>query len=540
MALTFGNALTLIIALVNLLSGSLVFIKGKKAFLNISFAIFSFLTAIWIFSNFVFTIRPSLWIMQSQYAFGIIVMPAALIWLYSLIDRKIGTVKLAAIIIIGLTMFSLTFVNGLVIQGVEIASDGSYLLNVGAFFDYYSILVLSFYAFLLYKIISGLKRFSGAKKIQLRYILVGSLVFGGVSMIANFILPFFDIIPVAPYDAQSSLFFVILSTYAITKHHLFNIKIIATELLVGLVSLILLVELLLSKTLSVTLLKSGILIAFVYLGISLIRSSLEEIKKREKLEKMAEKLKLANVELRRLDQAKTEFLSIASHQLRTPLTAIRGYLSMIGEGDYGSIPEKAKETIKKTYQATTRLVGLTNSLLNVTRIETGKISFAPSLVSFPDLVSSVIQELKPDAEQKNLFLEYKKTKKKIPKVKIDQEKIRQVILNVLDNAIKYTTKGGITITLKVIETEQKLQLKIKDTGEGISASEMDKLFRSFSRGAAGSHLYSAGAGLGLYVARRFVDIHPGGTIWAESPGRGKGSTFYLELPIEETKGKHNF
>jgi len=253
---------------------------------------------------------------------------------------------------------------------------------------------------------------------------------------------------------------------------------------------------------------------------------------KKEVKKATTDLRQANIELRQLDQAKTEFLSIASHQLRTPLTAIRGYLSMIEEGDYGPVPEEAKETITKVYQATTRLIELTNSLLNVTRIETGKISFAPSSVDFPDLVSSVIQELKPDAEQKNLFLEYTKTKEKIPKIKIDEEKIRQVILNVLDNAIKYTTKGGVTITLKVKEKKQKLQLKIKDTGEGISSSEMDKLFRSFSRGAAGSHLYSAGAGLGLYVARRFVDIHPGGKIWAESPGRGKGSTFCLELSIK--------
>jgi len=258
---------------------------------------------------------------------------------------------------------------------------------------------------------------------------------------------------------------------------------------------------------------------------------------KKEVKKATTDLRQANVELRQLDQAKTEFLSIASHQLRTPLTAIRGYLSMIEEGDYGSVPQKVKETIKRVYQATTRLIELTNNLLNVTRIETGKISFAPSLVSFSDLISSIVQELKPDAEQKNLFLEYKKSKKKIPRIKIDEEKIRQVILNVLDNAIKYTTKGGITLTLEVIEDEQKLQLKIKDTGEGISASEMDKLFRSFSRGAAGSHLYSAGAGLGLYVARRFVNIHPGGKIWAESPGKGKGSTFCLELSIKETKKK---
>jgi signal transduction histidine kinase len=530
----------LLATVLNLFLGLFVYRSNPSSWLHRWYGVFGLVTAFWVLVNFMTGIFPTLFWIKSAYAFGALVPASAVMWILVLCKKKLSKLKIFSIWILASIFFVVSYLDELILADVTKVYLGGYEGRYGSVFPLYAMYMLGILFFIIHKLLLGYWKAKGIQKLQLKYVLIGSALLSLFVATVSFVLPLCGILQYTALDSPSTFVFLLFTAYAISKHHLMNIRVISTELLVGLVGFILLIDLALSKSLLILSLKSGIFVVFVYLGWSLVQSVFKEIKRGKKLEKMTKQLKLANLELRQLDQAKTEFLSIASHQLRTPLTAIRGYLSMIGEGDYGSVPREAKKAIAKIYQATTRLIGLTNSFLNVTRIKAGKISFTPSLVDFPDLVSSVIQELKPDAEQKNLFLEYKKTKEKIPKVKIDQEKIRQVILNVLDNAIKYTTKGGITITLKVIETEQKLQLKIKDTGEGISASEMDKLFRSFSRGAAGSHLYSAGAGLGLYVARRFVDIHPGGKIWAESPGRGKGSTFYLELPIEETKGKHNF
>ena len=134
-----------------------------------------------------------------------------------------------------------------------------------------------------------------------------------------------------------------------------------------------------------------------------------------------------------------------------------------------------------------------------------------------------------EAQKKNLYLKWEKPKTPLPKILIDRAKMRDAILNIVDNAIKYTNRGGIGIKAK---TEgDKYQIKISDTGRGLEKNEITRLFESFSRGTAGKKLSVNGTGLGLYVAKKFVEMHQG-RIWVESAGQGKGSTFYIELPTK--------
>jgi len=253
----------------------------------------------------------------------------------------------------------------------------------------------------------------------------------------------------------------------------------------------------------------------------------------QKLEKEVQKatkeLREAYEKLKKLDKAKTEFISIASHQLRTPLAVVKGYISMILEKSYGELPKEIERPLKNISISNERLIKLVNDLLSVTRIETGKIKMSIEKSSIEEIINSVIEELKNEAEEKGIYLKFEKPEKTLPKIPIDQDKIRQVILNIVDNAIKYTEKGGITIKLQV--TNAKLQMSVRDTGAGLSKYELSKIFESFSRGAAGTTFYAEGVGLGLYVARKFVEMH-NGKIWAESKGKGKGSDFYIELPIK--------
>jgi signal transduction histidine kinase len=145
-----------------------------------------------------------------------------------------------------------------------------------------------------------------------------------------------------------------------------------------------------------------------------------------------------------------------------------------------------------------------------------------------EIIKEVISELSIKAKEKNLYLKFEEPKE-FPKVLLDREKIRQVILNLVDNAIRYTQKGGVTVKLQI--ANGKLRIVVSDTGEGLTKEEKEKLFEMFSRGTAGTKFWTEGAGLGLYIARKFVEMH-NGKIWAESEGRGKGSTFYVELPMK--------
>jgi len=187
-----------------------------------------------------------------------------------------------------------------------------------------------------------------------------------------------------------------------------------------------------------------------------------------------------------------------------------------------------QKPLENIYASNERLIKLVNDLLNVSRIEAGRIELKLEKASMEEIISSVVEELKNEAAIKDIYLKFEKPKKPLPQVLADKDKIRQAIMNLIDNAIRYTSEGGITVNTNVLDS--KLQIMVSDTGEGMTEEEMSNLFESFSRGTAGARFWTEGAGLGLYVAKKFVEMQKG-KIWAESQGKNKGSTFYIEIPI---------
>ena len=252
-------------------------------------------------------------------------------------------------------------------------------------------------------------------------------------------------------------------------------------------------------------------------------------KLKKEVREATKELKKAYANLKKLDMAKTEFLSIASHQLRTPLTIVKGYVSMLLEEDYGEMPERAKRPLAGIFKSNERLIILVNDLLTVPKIEAGKIEMNFEKIDLSVLILGLIEEFQMEVKKKGIYLKLEKISSKMPEILIDNSKIRQALFNIIDNAIKYTNQGGITI--KCAFESEKYKISIKDTGEGMTNKDAEKLFKSFSRGPAGIKLWTEGAGLGLYVAKKFVELH-GGNVWVKSDGKGKGSTFYIELPIK--------
>lgn len=256
------------------------------------------------------------------------------------------------------------------------------------------------------------------------------------------------------------------------------------------------------------------------------------IKLKEEVANATKDLRSANKKLLKLDEAKSEFISIASHQLRTPLTVIKGYISMMLEGSFGKLDKIGEESLKKVYESNERLINLVENLLNISRIESGRLQFVYNKMGLNFIVDSVIEELEENAKKKDLKLVYKKPKKDLSEFMMDSEKIRQVVMNLIDNAIKYTAKGDIVI--KIGEAKGKVSFSVSDNGIGISSQDIKNLFKKFSRGTGTSLVHTEGTGLGLYVAKQMVEAH-GGKIWAESKGEGAGSEFCFELPINNEK-----
>ncbi len=259
----------------------------------------------------------------------------------------------------------------------------------------------------------------------------------------------------------------------------------------------------------------------------------------DQVKQRTKELKEAYEKLKKLDKAKSEFISIVSHQFRSPLTAVKGYVSMILEGIYGKIDDRMKEKLTNVYLSNERLLSLVSDLLNISTIEAGKIEMKFEKSDVEDIISSIIAELDVEAEKRENLIKFEKTKQKLPQILIDKDKTRHVIFNIIDNAIKYTEKGEINIKLKEIKPSsdrssdkiEKIQIIISDNGIGMTEDDIEALFETFSRGKDVSSVNHQGTGLGLYIAKKFIEMQ-GGKIWAESEGKGKGSTFYIELPIK--------
>lgn len=243
-----------------------------------------------------------------------------------------------------------------------------------------------------------------------------------------------------------------------------------------------------------------------------------------------ERLKIANENLKALDAARSEFITIASHQLRTPPATIKWYLSAILAGDYGKIKKEAREIIEKTNRTNNSLISLIDDMLNVSRIERGKMEFLFEKTDLLPLAKITYEQLLPQSIEKNLKLSFKAQKKTLPKIMADKEKIRQVMNNLIDNAIKYTKQGGIAV--KLWQEGSNINFSVTDTGKGITLEEQGAIFQKFNRGKESSK-QSAGLGLGLYVAKIVIEQHHG-KIWAESKGPGQGSIFSFSLPIHST------
>ncbi|MBP7967650.1 GAF domain-containing sensor histidine kinase [Candidatus Woesebacteria bacterium] len=246
-------------------------------------------------------------------------------------------------------------------------------------------------------------------------------------------------------------------------------------------------------------------------------------------------LKQANERLKKLDALKDEFVSIASHELRTPMTAIKSYLWMALNKGEQELRDPLKKYLEISYSSTERLIHLVNDMLTVSRIERKKIEFKMEVIDIRDVVHLVYDELKVSADEKHIEFKTVSEKDTKPMVKADKLKIREVFQNLIGNALKFTPQEG-KITISISNDEEEVYIAVQDTGPGIPEDAIPKLFQKFSKidYSYANHVNQPGTGLGLYISKQIVSLH-GGKIEVESKVH-VGSTFIVSLPICIEKG----
>ncbi len=251
----------------------------------------------------------------------------------------------------------------------------------------------------------------------------------------------------------------------------------------------------------------------------------------EQLQRQNLELAAANAELRHLDDLKSTFVSVAAHELRSPLGSISGFVEILLEEDFAPLAKNQRDFLQIIQRSAHRLVAITNNLLDVTRIETGRVDLLLQPTNLPALVESIAEEIKPQLETKAQSLVLQTTPN-LPLALCDETRVSQIIINLLSNANKYTLQGGlITVNITLAEEEGYLQISVQDTGVGIAPQDQDKLFSRFFRAGSATLTEATGAGLGLNITRSLVELH-NGRIWFESE-LNKGSVFYITLPTAD-------
>jgi signal transduction histidine kinase len=538
----FSVALLILVASSNFLLGFFSVVHSERNDKSLYFGLTTFFVSIWAVALAAYSLLSDqntiLFLSKIAYFGAFLSSVSVLIFVvhfcYEPLRLKIKKTLNASFIALFILCFYFILNTELVIKGFkffEIIDGGinNGVLNFGPLYYIYALFIVLFFSTSFILLILFLKKSKlTKKKRQAKNILAGIFVAIIGGLVTNLLLPSMGVFTYYWLGPVFTFVMVTFLSVAIIKYKLFNIKVVTTEILIFALWVILAFKTVTADSPQDFFISGFILMATIFIGIFLIRSVTKEVHQREEIEKLAARVEKANERLRKVDKIKTEFMSIVSHQLRTPLSIVKGHLSMIQEGLYDKEPEKKEKIINDLYENNERLIALVNDVLNTSRIQSGKVEVKKEKADIVKIAEGIVSKLSPPAKEKGIELLIHHPEEEIPLLNIDTSKIENALLNLVDNAIKYTNEGSVELSLE--KKQKSVVIKIKDSGDGMDQEELEKLFETFSRGGAGKKYWVQGAGLGLYIARRFVEMH-GGKTWAESEGKGKGSSFYIKLPI---------
>jgi signal transduction histidine kinase len=235
-------------------------------------------------------------------------------------------------------------------------------------------------------------------------------------------------------------------------------------------------------------------------------------------------------EEKELEKKKSDFISLVTHQLRTPLSGLKWTLRMLINGDLGPLSNEQKVFLMKSYEGNERMISLVDNILGINKIEFDQYRYNYVTTKILDLLDNVLYEISPTAGRKRITIQIINRDENIPSVMVDPEKMRAVLQNILENAVKYSLEGGV-VTIKADYAQGFVRVSVKDTGIGIPKAQQQNIFSQFFRAQNATDSVKQGSGLGLYIVKNIIEKHHG-KIWFESI-EGKGTTFFFTVPVEQ-------
>ncbi|MEY4744269.1 MAG: hypothetical protein RL272_214, partial [Candidatus Parcubacteria bacterium] len=320
-----------------------------------------------------------------------------------------------------------------------------------------------------------------------------------------------------------------VTAYAVARHELLNIELIGVETFIVLLLVLFVVNIALSPSPTYTVINALSLGLVMFLSYALYGAVRREVDRGRDLRRLSLQLKEANEHLKEADKLKSEFISIASHQLRTPITVIKGYLSLMLEGAYGPVGDAIREKIESMNAMNERLVQMVNNMLNVTRIERNRIEYSCVEIDVAPLVREVVEEMSLKAKEKGLALDVDIPDGEAMMAFVDSDKLQEVVTNLVDNAIKYTPEGSVGVSVRHLRKKKEIMVTVKDTGLGMDKDTAAHVFQKFFRSKDPAVVREAGTGLGLYICAMFIR-GMNGTVWVDKTAPGKGTTIAFRIP----------
>ena len=538
------SSATLVMSIIlNIFLGYIVFRSNTKSATNRLFALLTVSISVWMAVFFVSlqVFEPEVSVKWIRWSLFVTVPVNSLFFLlaYTFPNNLIGVRRstflgclVLTLLVCVLTISPYTFTSVSIINNFPIPKAG---LGLG----FFALYVLTINLATIHEMTRRYRKSEGELKTQIGYLLVGTVSFL-ILMFGTVLVPTlaFQNVSTVPLAPVYTLLFVATTTYASFRHHLFNVKVIATQAFVAILCIVFFSKIFTSVSASDRLIDITIFIATFGFGVLLVRSVEKEVHAREEIKSLADQLsttnqalKKTNEQLRIIDQRKSEFVSIVSHQLRTPITALKGYASMILEDSYGKLSDEMRPPVEKIFHSASRLAQMVTEFLDVSKIEQGTMTYTFTSVDIGAMIADLGDDFKQVAEKKSLQFSVH-IPEDIPFIATaDEGKIRQIFSNLIDNSIKYTPKGSVVVSVAKDEERGMIIVNLKDTGIGLSQDDIHHLFGKFTRGSGGQKQNTEGSGLGLYVAKNMLEAQKG-NMWVDSEGPGKGSTFFIELRSE--------
>lgn len=398
-----------------------------------------------------------------------------------------------------------------------------------------------------YFLLRNIRRTQGVERKQILLMFFGIILMIGL-LIGTVVLPvlLFKNDKFLNYAPLYTLIFNVFTAVAVLKYRLFDLRFLITEGLLAVLNIFLFLQVAFSPSVNRFIVNILIFLAAIYISWRLIRSHKKEVALQTELAR-TDALKESNLKLQQLDRQKTEFLTIAAHHLRTPVSIMNNYLAMIKDGDYGAVSAALSPVLENMDTSNQWLVRLADEFVAIANLEQGATKFHIGQENLSALVALVVKEFAGRAKAQGLSIKLEKPPEPIT-APIDAEKIRQALMNLLDNAIKYSEHGAITVSVKMQEDNDENQepnkekenkvsgvvVSVRDQGIGFEAEDLPNFFQKFQRGNNAKTMHvNTSTGLGLYIARMFVEGHSG-RVWAKSEGLGKGSEFGFWIPFDRS------